>query len=176
MRTFSNHAASSQPPEGRSACGLRFYLPCPNPAALATHGSQSLRSSLVPVLAISAPCSPLRGLPLNKTGCHANTVLYLKPRCPRASQGRRLQALCRPHPQNGRPPSGKPAAVRPLPKGKSITKSDCSTHHREQWPLYCLWRFGKTILKVRIGVFSWRGEGNGSRRFFNKLIVNEKIA
>ncbi len=28
---------------------------------------------------------------------------------------RRLQALCRPHPQNGRPASGKPATVRPLP-------------------------------------------------------------
>ncbi|PHM37743.1 RHS family protein [Xenorhabdus mauleonii] len=38
-----------------------------------------------------------------------------KPWCPRASQGRRWQALCRPHPQNGRPPSGKPADVRPLP-------------------------------------------------------------
>ncbi|WP_045969862.1 hypothetical protein [Xenorhabdus doucetiae] len=41
---------------------------------------------------------------MNKTRCHANTVLYLNVPCPRASQGRRWQALCRPHPQNGRPP------------------------------------------------------------------------
>ncbi|WP_323852597.1 hypothetical protein [Xenorhabdus szentirmaii] len=43
-----------------------------------------------------------------------------------------MQALCRPHPQNGRPPSGKPDDVRPLPKGKPITKSGCSDHHREK--------------------------------------------
>ncbi|MBD2801567.1 hypothetical protein ID854_14190 [Xenorhabdus sp. M] len=72
-----------------------------------------------------------------------------------------MQALCRPHPQNGRPPSGKPADVRPLPKGKTVTKSDCSTYHGKKWPLYCLWLPSKKILKVRIGVL-------GSRRGLNR--------
>ncbi|WP_156148026.1 hypothetical protein [Xenorhabdus nematophila] len=81
---------------------------------------------------------------MNKTGCHANTVLCLNVPCPRASQGHRWQALCRPHPQNGSP----------LPKGKRITKSGGTAHHGEKEPLYCIWCLGKKILKVHSGVFS----------------------
>ncbi|MBD2812833.1 hypothetical protein ID853_18640 [Xenorhabdus sp. Vera] len=47
---------------------------------------------LVAVLAISAPCSPRRGLP-REIGAGNKTVHNLKLRCLRASQGRRLRAL-----------------------------------------------------------------------------------
>jgi len=63
LRQWCNH---QQTPQGQSACGLRLKAsprPRPNPAALVVRGSQSLRSLLVPVLAISAPCGPRRGPP-----------------------------------------------------------------------------------------------------------------
>lgn len=54
---------SANPTGAVGPCGLRLKAsprPRPNPAALVVRGSQSLRSLLVPVLAISAPCGPRR--------------------------------------------------------------------------------------------------------------------
>ncbi|WP_208605092.1 hypothetical protein [Xenorhabdus eapokensis] len=50
--------------------------------------------------------------------------------------GRRLQALCRPHPQNGRPPPKQVGRRSPVAV-KNITKSGCPAHHKEKGALYC---------------------------------------
>ncbi|WP_187650893.1 hypothetical protein [Xenorhabdus indica] len=70
---------------------------------------------------------------------------------PESVAGRRLQALCRPHPQNGRPASSKLVAVRPLPKVKSITKSICSANNQKKGALYCITARGKSRVKVHQG-------------------------
>ncbi|CAE13651.1 unnamed protein product [Photorhabdus laumondii subsp. laumondii TTO1] len=111
-------------PEGRSACGLRSLTsPRPNPAALAAPGSQSQAPC-------SFPCSPSPpraapgGFPeQNKTAWSCKVIRKPKPQCLRASQGRRLRALCRPRPQNGHPPPKRVGRRSPVAEeGATLTR------------------------------------------------------
>ncbi|MGJ0578242.1 hypothetical protein ACR71G_09090 [Xenorhabdus bovienii] len=82
--------------------------------------------------------------------------------------GRRWQALCRPHPQNGRPPPGKPGSVRPLPEVKNFTKSGCSVNNKEKEALYCTTAYSGSRAKAPRSKVSKQAK-NAHRRF--KLAV-----
>ncbi|WP_145956868.1 hypothetical protein [Xenorhabdus miraniensis] len=131
------------PSPGQPPCrqvGLRpplFYLPRPNPAALAARGSHcaALRCSL--------PCSPSppRAAPAGGFPCvkrrHAKPWQNHSHRAPERRRGAACR-LCaaRTRRTAARRPS-KLGGVRPLPEVKSLTKSGCPAHHKENGALYC---------------------------------------
>ncbi|WP_275389702.1 hypothetical protein [Xenorhabdus bovienii] len=111
---------AAMPSSGKQRCrqvGLRppFLPPPPQPRCTGCARLAVASSLLVPVLAISAPCSPHRGLPLNKVQS-CKIVLNQQHRCSRASQGAagRLCAARTRRTAARRP--DKLASVQPLPK------------------------------------------------------------
>ncbi|PHM35998.1 hypothetical protein Xmau_04399 [Xenorhabdus mauleonii] len=91
-------------PEGRSACGLREFT---SPAPTLLHWLRAARSRRL--LARSRarhlrPVQPPQGASLEQNPLSCKNGVVSETSVIQSVAGRRLLALCRPHPQNGRPP------------------------------------------------------------------------